>query len=86
MTQPPMTKESQALHSSLAAQRDHVLGVLEGLSEEDLRRPILPSQWTALGLYTIWRSTSSGSGSVPLSLASRCQTTSRITHGRFLRT
>ncbi len=40
----PMTKESQALLSSLAAQRNHVLGILEGLSEEDLRRPILPSQ------------------------------------------
>ncbi len=32
MTQPPMTKESQALVSSLADQRNHVLGVLEGLS------------------------------------------------------
>ncbi len=50
MTQPPMTTESQALVSSLAAQRDHVLGILEGLSEEDLRRPILPSQWTCAGL------------------------------------
>ena len=50
MTQPPMTTESQALVSSLAAQRDHVLGILEGLSEEDLRRPILPSRWTCAGL------------------------------------
>src|SRR5260221_13913278 len=46
----PMTKESQVLLSSLAAQRNHVLGILEGLSEEDLRRPILPSQWTCAGL------------------------------------
>jgi hypothetical protein len=23
----------------------HVLGILEGLSDEDLRRPILPSGW-----------------------------------------
>ena len=50
MTQPPMTKESQALLSSLAAQRDHVLGILEGLSEADLQRPILPSRWTCAGL------------------------------------
>ena len=50
MTQPPMTKESQALLSSLAAQRNHVLGILEGLSEEDLQRPILPSRWTCAGL------------------------------------
>lgn len=50
MTQPSMTKESQRLRSSLAAQRHHVLGILEGLSEEDLRRPILPSGWTCAGL------------------------------------
>ena len=45
-----MTKESQALLSSLANQRQHVLGSLEGLSEEDLQRPMLPSQWTCAGL------------------------------------
>jgi uncharacterized damage-inducible protein DinB len=50
MTQPPMTKERQALVSSLADQRHHVLAILEGLSEEDLRRPILPSGWTCAGL------------------------------------
>ncbi|MFC6075219.1 DinB family protein [Microbispora bryophytorum] len=31
-------------------QREHVLGVLEGLSEEDLRRPVLPSGWSCLAL------------------------------------
>ena len=31
MTQLPVTKESQALVSSLADQRNHVLGILEGL-------------------------------------------------------
>jgi hypothetical protein len=50
MMQPSVTKESRALLSSLAAQRTHVLGILEGLSEEDLRRPLLPSQWTCAGL------------------------------------
>jgi Protein of unknown function (DUF664) len=50
MTQPPMTKESQALVSSLADQRHHVLGIVEGLSEEDLRRPMLPSGWICAGL------------------------------------
>jgi uncharacterized damage-inducible protein DinB len=50
MTQPSMTKERRALVSSLADQRNHVLGVLEGLSEQDLRRPVLPSNWTCAGL------------------------------------
>jgi hypothetical protein len=50
MMQPSMTKESQALLSYLAAQRNHVPGILESLSEEDLRRPILPSHWTCAGL------------------------------------
>jgi Protein of unknown function (DUF664) len=45
-----VTTESQALRSSLANQREHVLGILEGLSEEDLRRPMLPSQWSCAGL------------------------------------
>nr|WP_202538269.1 DinB family protein [Streptomyces sp. SID8379] len=31
-------------------QRGHVLGILEGLSEEDLRRPVLPSGWSCLAL------------------------------------
>jgi Protein of unknown function (DUF664) len=50
MTEPPMTTESQALVASLADQRNHVLGILEGLSEEDLQRPLLPSHWTCAGL------------------------------------
>jgi uncharacterized damage-inducible protein DinB len=45
-----MTEESHALLSSLAEQRNHVLGILEGLSEEDLRHPVLPSGWTCAGL------------------------------------
>jgi len=45
-----LSTESGALLSSLAAQRNHVLGILEGLSEEDLQRPMLPSQWSCAGL------------------------------------
>jgi Protein of unknown function (DUF664) len=50
MPEPGMTNESRAFLSSLTDQRDHVLGILEGLSDADLRRPVLPSGWTCLGL------------------------------------
>lgn len=45
-----MSSESEALISSLSDQRDHVLGILEGLPEEALRQPVLPTGWTCLGL------------------------------------
>ena len=45
-----MKQEAEALLSTLNSQRNHVLGILEGLSDEDLRRPVLPSSWTCLGL------------------------------------
>jgi uncharacterized damage-inducible protein DinB len=38
------------LIAHLQAQRDHVLGALVGLSDDDLRRPVLPSGWSCLGL------------------------------------
>jgi hypothetical protein len=45
-----MSDEGRALLSRLDGQREHVLGILEGLPEEDLRRAVLPSGWTCLGL------------------------------------
>ena len=42
--------EKDALLAALNAQRKHVLGALDGLSDDDLRRPVLPSGWTALGM------------------------------------
>ncbi|MGA3154924.1 MAG: DinB family protein [Streptosporangiaceae bacterium] len=45
-----MSTESKALLSSLTDQREHVLGIIEGLTDEALRRPVLPSGWTCLGL------------------------------------
>ena len=42
--------ESKTLLAYLNAQRDHALGILEGLDEEALRRPLLPSGWSCLGL------------------------------------
>jgi len=50
MSQPTLGMESQTLLFYLSAQRDHVLGILEGLDEEALRRQVLPSGWTCLGL------------------------------------
>jgi uncharacterized damage-inducible protein DinB len=45
-----MTNEKSALLRSLDNQRGHVLGIIEGLSDDDLRRPVLPTGWTCLGL------------------------------------
>ncbi|MER5915414.1 DinB family protein [Streptomyces sp. NPDC001982] len=42
--------EIAALLRVLQVQRDHVLGTVEGLSEEALRRPVLPSGWSCLGM------------------------------------
>src|SRR3954451_20509065 len=38
------------LLSYLNAQRAHVLGILDGVTETDLRRPILSSGWSCVGL------------------------------------
>jgi uncharacterized damage-inducible protein DinB len=38
------------LLSYLNEQREHALGILEGLSEEALHRPVLPSGWSCVGL------------------------------------
>lgn len=44
------SRERAALLEWLGDQRQHVLRVLRGLSAEDLRRPMLPSGWSCLGL------------------------------------
>jgi len=45
-----MDQETEVLLQFLDAERGHVLGILEGLSEEQLRRPVLPSGWCCLGM------------------------------------
>ena len=50
MAQSTADVERATLLSYLSAQRDHALGILEGLDEDALRRPVLPSGWTCLGL------------------------------------
>jgi hypothetical protein len=42
--------ERDLLLDRLDGQRGHVLTQLEGLSDEQLRRPMLPSGWSCLGL------------------------------------
>lgn len=36
--------------NSLQAERDHVVGILEGLNDEQLRRRVLPTGWSSLGM------------------------------------
>ena len=43
-------KQHQILFDALAEQRRHVLGIVGGLTEQDLRRPVLPSGWNCAGL------------------------------------
>ncbi|MEV0164423.1 uncharacterized protein DUF664 [Nonomuraea fuscirosea] len=45
-----ISAEAEALLAFQNNQRQHVQGILEGLSEADLRRPVLPSGWSCLGL------------------------------------
>ena len=50
MSSTSQTRETHVLLDHLNAQRRHVLGILEGLDEDALRRPVLPSGWSCLGL------------------------------------
>lgn len=44
------TDETTLLLSHLDGQRRHVLGILDGLDDAALRRPVLPTGWYGLGL------------------------------------
>jgi hypothetical protein len=43
-------RETADLVKELNAQRQHVLDILDGLDDAALRRPVLPSGWSCLGL------------------------------------
>ena len=45
-----MDPQAELLRDFLDEQRNHVLGILEGLTDDQLRRPVLPSGWTCLGM------------------------------------
>jgi hypothetical protein len=44
------SNERHALLRALKSQRDHIFEALHGLNVDDLRRQVLPSRWTCLGL------------------------------------
>jgi len=50
MPRPEVVDEKDLLIATLGGQRNHILGILEGLSEQDLRRPVLPSGWSSIEL------------------------------------
>jgi uncharacterized protein DUF664 len=50
MTPSTAVDEKGMLVTYLDAQRRHVLGILDGLSNEDMHRAVLPSRWTPAGL------------------------------------
>jgi hypothetical protein len=47
---PSTQTETSVLLTSLDAQRRHVMGIIDELEEADLRRSLVPSGWTPLGL------------------------------------
>jgi uncharacterized damage-inducible protein DinB len=46
----PTSSERQVLSRYLNGQREHIFDALEGLDVDELRRRVLPSRWTCLGL------------------------------------
>jgi uncharacterized damage-inducible protein DinB len=50
LSEQPSDGEREVLLAHLSAQRRHVVGILDGLDEAALRRPVLPSGWTCLGV------------------------------------
>jgi hypothetical protein len=47
---PSTQAETSVLLRSLDAQRRHIMGIIDGLEGVDLRRSLVPSGWTPLGL------------------------------------
>lgn len=50
MSHSTVVDEKALLRAYLDAQRKHVLGILEGLSDADMHRAVLPSGWSPAGL------------------------------------
>ena len=50
MTYTQSAVETELLISWMDSQREHAIEILDGLSDEDLRRPITASGWSCLGM------------------------------------
>ncbi|HEX2322437.1 MAG TPA: DinB family protein [Streptosporangiaceae bacterium] len=50
MTQLASSNQATDLMNYLTGQREHVLGILENLPEEAMRRPVLPTGWSCAAL------------------------------------
>jgi uncharacterized damage-inducible protein DinB len=50
VTAPEISAEADILLACLQSQRAHVLGTVEGLDDDSLRRPVLPTGWSMLGM------------------------------------
>ena len=48
----PVNDEAGLLLSYLRAQREHVVGILDGLDDDALRRPVLPTGWSCLDMVS----------------------------------
>jgi hypothetical protein len=72
----------------LHQERDHVLGAVEGLSDEALGRPVLPSGWSCLGMVRHLNCRWSACTSAPLWPATRRSSTwsaAKPARGRWIR-
>jgi hypothetical protein len=54
--------DTEVLLGFLDAEREHVFGILEGFSEEQLRRPVLPSGWSCLSMLHVLKETAGHAG------------------------
>lgn len=50
MTSPTTMSENALLLAWFDGQRDHAIEILDGLTDEDLRRPMVSSGWSPLGM------------------------------------
>ena len=50
MTRTAETQDTQLLLGAIRGQQHRAIGIMDGLDEESLRQPVLPSGWSCLGM------------------------------------